>query len=105
MPITEDPNDPCLLEVREDGQQVCYLVLSEDERAKGFIRPPRRAYKHVKCGSVTTMGMAIAETYASKPTFYNGTFCVACSDHFHLRDEDDKGAFLWEPPDGTYVGD
>jgi hypothetical protein len=29
------------------GQQREYLVLSDEERAKGFVRPVRRAYKHV----------------------------------------------------------
>lgn len=30
-----------------DGTQASYLVLSEEERAKGFVRPVRRSYKHV----------------------------------------------------------
>ena len=30
-----------------DGQQKDYLVLTEEERAKGFIRPVRRSYRHV----------------------------------------------------------
>lgn len=33
--------------LRPDGQQKEYLVLSEAERAKGFIRPVRRSYRHV----------------------------------------------------------
>jgi hypothetical protein len=31
----------------ETGQHAAYIVLSEEERAKGFIRPYRDAYKHV----------------------------------------------------------
>jgi hypothetical protein len=30
-----------------DGMQKSYLVLSEEERAKGFVRPVRKSYKHV----------------------------------------------------------
>jgi hypothetical protein len=30
-----------------NGQQKSYLVLSEEERAKGFVRPVRTAYLHV----------------------------------------------------------
>ena len=33
--------------LRPDGQQKTYLVLSEEERAKGFVRPVRRSYIHV----------------------------------------------------------
>lgn len=47
MPLTTDKNNPCLKEIREDGQQQCYLVLSEEERAKGFVRPVRQKYQHV----------------------------------------------------------
>ena len=47
MGITTDPNSPCLHEVKPDGQNECYLVLSEEERAKGFVRPLRKTYKHI----------------------------------------------------------
>lgn len=47
MGLTTDPNDPCLKNgQKEEGQNTCYLVLSEEERAKGFIRPYRDAYIH-----------------------------------------------------------
>ena len=46
MPTTTDPDDP-RLRTAATGQQVAYLVLSEEERAKGFVRPLRHAYKHV----------------------------------------------------------
>jgi hypothetical protein len=32
---------------RGDGQQRGYVALSEEERAKGFVRPVRRTYIHV----------------------------------------------------------
>ncbi len=84
MKETTDPGDPGLKEILPDGQQAKYLVLSEEERAKGFVRPLRRAYRHLKCGSVTTMGDALCETYARKPDFYGATFCCACGTHFPL---------------------
>ena len=49
------------------GQQEGYVVLADEERAKGFVRPVRASYKHLKCGGVTTMGSALAETYARDP--------------------------------------
>jgi len=45
--ITTDPTDSRLKETKPDGQQSAYLVLSEEERAKGFVRPYRDTYKHV----------------------------------------------------------
>ncbi len=108
MGLTTDRDDPNLKTIRADGQQQSYLVLSEDERAKGFVRPVCESYKHLACGSVTTMGRALAETYARDPKFYGGTFCCACRDHFRLRGFDaGRGgwfwAFLWTD-DGTPVG-
>lgn len=72
--------------------QKAYVVLSEAERAKGFVRPVRRSYRHVTCGVVTTMGVALAETYARDPWFYSGTFCCGCGKHFPVGDD---GEFVW----------
>lgn len=51
MPTTTDPNDPRLKYGGADDKPVpqaeVYLVLSEEERAKGFIRPLRMSYRHV----------------------------------------------------------
>jgi hypothetical protein len=66
------------------GQQKAYVVLTAEERAKGFVRPVRQSYKHLGCGTETTMALAIAETYARDPGFYDGTFCVCCGRHFPL---------------------
>lgn len=79
--------------LRPDGQQEGYVVLAEEERAKGFVRPVRRTYTHLKCGSDTTMGETIAETYARDPKFYNGTFCCACRAHFPVGED---GKFVWK---------
>ena len=95
MSLTSDPKDPRLThgaDTRPTGQAEVYLVLSEEERAKGFVRPVRRSYVHDTCGAVTTMGQAIAETFASNPTFYGATFCVVCSMHRPVTE------FTW---DGT----
>ena len=81
------------------GQQKGYVVLCPEDRAKGFVRPVRRSYKHIKCGIVTKMGIALAETYARDPKFYSDTFCVACKDHFPAGE---NGEFVWE--DGLKVG-
>ncbi|MBY0469277.1 MAG: hypothetical protein K2Q07_09900 [Burkholderiaceae bacterium] len=78
------------------GLQKGYVVLSADERAKGFARPVRHAYVHDKCGVVTTMNQALAETYAREPSFYSGTFCVGCRAHFPVGA---AGEFTW---DGTH---
>ncbi len=103
MGLTTDPEDSGLQEIKSDGQQAVYLILSEEERAKGFVRPVRTKYTHVACGTVTQMGEAIAETYARNPKFYGGTFCCHCGKHFRLTNPDGSPAFLWEP-DGTTVG-
>lgn len=132
--ITTDPNDPALKHGVDESavpQSEAYLVLSEDERKKGFVRPYRDSYKHVGvrpkyplrdltdeererfksenyvkfeiypesmspktgrfwtqkqldgngCGTVTTMGKELSETYARDPKFYGATYCVGCSMH------------------------
>jgi hypothetical protein len=132
-------------ELRPDGMQKGYVVLSEAERARGFVRPVRRSYSHVGrpapanplrgltaeesarysdcgyikfedyppgrspvtgrywtqadldkigkgCGVKTTMGVALAETYARDPGFYGGTFCCGCGAHFPVGAD---GEFIW----------
>lgn len=96
------------------GQQKGYVVLSAEERAKGYVRPVRHSYVHQfmkdgskvpavitpadaarmgGCGAVTRMGQSIAETYARDPSFYSGTFCVGCRTHLPL------GEFTWDGTD------
>lgn len=144
--LTTDPNDPRLtrgVDTQPVAQNEVYLVLSEEERAKGFVRPVRRSYQHVGpvqpknlrdltpeeherydqyhyvkfeaydenqapvtgkfwtqaeldkkgCGTVTTMGLALAETYARNPKFYGSTYCCGCSMHLPVSD------FVWEGTD------
>lgn len=101
--LTSDPSDPRLTRGVDDvpaPQADAYLVLSEAERAKGFVRPVRKSYKHVTgraCGTVTTMSDELAETYARDPWFYGATYCTGC--HMHLP----VSEFMWDD-DATVVG-
>lgn len=141
------PADASHLTLRPNGQQQGYVVLSDGERAKGFVRPYRDAYRHVGvrpefetrpltpeeaeghagckyvayeayppgsrgsalgrfwtqaqlesgCGQVTTMARSLAETYACDPSFYGGTFCSTCGNHFRVGEH---GEFTWLEMDG-----
>ena len=130
--VTTDPNT---------GMNSSYVVLTEAERAKGFVRPVRKTYVHTGkrpkhptreltdeekeryagvgfvafeeypegshargrfwteaelnsgCGAATTMGDALAETYARDPKFYGSTYCVGCRDHHPV------GEFTWDGTD------
>lgn len=118
--LTTDPNDPRLThgpDTEPGPQAEAYLVLSEEERGKGFVRPLRRSYVHVGpggheidpndpsrhgrtgrgCGVQTTMGLALCETYARDPKFYGATYCVGCSMHLPVAE------FVWAE-DGEVVG-
>lgn len=136
-------------QTNETGQHAGYIVLCDAERAKGFVRPLRRSYRHVGrrpqypvrplddeqqrlfghagyecfeaypdgspeaakgtgrfwtkaelesgCGTVTSMGLALCETYARDPKFYGSTFCVGCNRHLPVAE------FVWSE-DGARVG-
>ena len=86
--LTSDRSHPDLIKAQAAdavGQNNIYLVLSDEELAKGFVRPYRDSYRHHGCGSTTTMGKKIAETYAADPLFYGSTFCAQCNNHFPVR--------------------
>lgn len=103
MGVTDDRNDPRLTHGVDDApvpQAEMYFVLSEEERAKGFVRPVRTSYRHLTCGSITTMPTAIAETYARRPATYGATYCCACSKHLAVGE---SGEFVWLD-DGSKVG-
>lgn len=97
MGHTTDSNHPDLGrggDENEQPQNKVYLVLSDEEKAKGFVRPVRQSYVHEKCGGLTTMSLPIAETYARDPKFYGFTYCVGCSKHLPVSE------FVW---DGTTI--
>lgn len=102
MGTTSNPNDPRLThgaDTEPVRQASMYLVLSDEDRGKGFVRPVRTSYTHEVCGTDTTMARDIAETYAREPGFYGSTYCVACAKH---RPVGAEGEFVW--PDGSKVG-
>lgn len=101
MGVTDDRNDPRLthgVDSSPRDQAEVYLVLSDAERAKGFVRPVRDRYQHLVCGTVTTMGRALAETYARQPTFYGATYCVSCRQHCAVGED---GEFVWIEREGS----
>lgn len=81
------------------GQHKDYIVLCDEERQKGFVRPYRDAYRHsggeTPCKRITTMGRSLAETYARDPKFYGSTFCTGCNTHLPVAE------FNWYEMDGT----
>ena len=98
--LTADPNDPCLGHGADEipvPQQQVYLILSEEERKKGFVRPYRNKYLHSVCGAETVMGRELSETYARNPGFYGATYCVYCRKHRPVSE------FTWSL-DGKAVG-
>lgn len=97
--LTDDPNHPGLKRGSDTTpveQNEVYLVLSDAELAKGFIRPYRDTYRHVTCGTRTTMGRKLSETYATNPKFYGSTYCCNCQMHKPVAE------FRWL--DGKVVG-
>lgn len=100
MTVTTDPNDPRLghgADTAPVDQNKAYLVMTDEERAKGFVRPVRTIYIHDTCGTVTSINsQAIAETYARDPGFYGATYCCACHMHRPVAE------FRWK--DGNRVG-
>ena len=100
MSLTIDPNDPELTHGVDNEpveQAKKYLVLSKEERKKGFVRPFRNKYVHTTCGVETHMGDELSETYARDPKFYGATYCVGCRMHRPVSE------FTWSA-DGEVVG-
>lgn len=87
-PVTDDHREIN----KETGQQKGYVVLTQADRDKGFVRKMRFSYLHSTCNTVTRMQKEIAETYARDPKFYAQTFCMHCRQHRPLSE------FTW---DGT----
>jgi hypothetical protein len=91
--LTTDKKDPKLNQVGEGGQMKSYLILSDEERQSGFVRPLQTSYVHKTCGAGTQIRQEIAETFAKDPKFYEYTFCCECGDHFPVSE------FTWEKTD------
>lgn len=105
MSLTPDRNDPRLThgtDAEPVDQAEAYLILSGEERAQGFVRPVRRSYRHMLCGTVTTMSLEIAETYAARPAFYQATYCCGCRMHLPVGP---YGQFSWMTPGGEDTGE
>lgn len=100
MGITTDRTDERLthgIDAEPIEQAEVYLVLSDEEIAKGFVRPVRSRYIHRPCDSVTSMGTKLSETYARDPKFYGATYCCHCMKHLPVSE------FVWLI-DGEVVG-
>jgi hypothetical protein len=104
MGLTTDPTDARLghgSDSEPGPQNPVYLVLSDAEIAKGYVRPYRATYRHVACSvnpeMVTRMDEKLSMTYARDPGFYGSTYCVACRMHKPV------GEFVWDK-DGKVVG-
>jgi len=96
MSLTTDPTNPDLGyggNEKPVPQNKVYLVLSDEEKAKGFIRPVRELYLHTVCRTTTRMHISIAETYARDPKFYGYTYCISCKKHLPVSE------FVWEGTD------
>ncbi len=97
--VTVDSTDKRLgygVDQEKTDQHEVYLVLSDEEKSKGFVRPVRTRYTHNVCGGETVMALSIAETYARDPEFYGATYCFACHKHLPVSE------FKWL--DGSEVG-
>jgi hypothetical protein len=110
MGLTTDPNDPDLghgPDLGEVPQNKKYLVLSEEELAKGFIRPVRTTYVHK--GRLFDKGIEmLEEPYVSD---HNGKTYVAIAAVLLNEDGSRKGgAYLTQEEldqhrkTGGYVG-
>ncbi len=69
-----------------------YRVVSQPEHAR-----LEQTHRIGGCGTVTTMGRALSETYARDPKFYGATFCCGCNRHLPVAE------FEWTA-DGQVVG-
>lgn len=90
--VTTDRRDKNLrwdIDNKPTPMRKAYIVLSEEERAKGFVRPVRQSYIHKTCNRHTSMSIEIAETYARDPNYYGATYCSTCQMHRPVSE------FLW----------
>jgi len=77
------------------GQQKGYVVLTAEERAKGFVKPVRGIVYPQGLRLPDEYGTALAETYARNPWFLQRHVCCACGAHFDLNQFHWKTASRW----------
>lgn len=73
------------------------ILYPEEIVKREFIKPVRYKYRHLKCRVITTINQELAETFATNPKFYSGTFCSFCRSHYPLNE------FIWME-DGENLG-
>ena len=89
MAMSDDPppEDFDYGERRDDGQYENHPTTDEG----AFAQPVRDTYVHTDgCGSNTTMGTGLAESFARDPHQYGKTFCASCGDYYPLSE------FTWK---------
>lgn len=84
------PTRPLTAEEEERYKDYGYLFYEDygtEEGASGRFWTKEQL--NSGCGAITTMGLALAQTYAQKPSFYGATFCVGCHTHHPVEQ------FVW----------
>lgn len=92
-------------EHRGGERDICALPYGHEGKCDGpFYTVTQAEHVHLLithqkggCGTVTTMGRALSETYARDPKFYGATFCCRCNKHLPVSE------FIWTA-DGEVVG-
>lgn len=85
--------DVCTDKPGHEGECIQFVTLSQPDAAQAQVR----GLHPTGCGTVTTMGQALSETYARDPEFYGATFCAGCNVHLPVSE------FQWTA-DGETVG-
>lgn len=95
----QNPTRPLTAEEQEQNKAYNYVAYEEygPERSPLVGRFWTQKQLDSGCNTTTTMGVAIAETYAATPAFYGRTFCCNCRDYFPVGE---AGEFVWISEDG-----
>ena len=65
-------------------------MITDTEKARGFVRPIRSVIVHKACGERNVLTDAVAEMYARDPKGNTNALCVACGNYFPVVE------FNWE---------
>jgi hypothetical protein len=90
------PDDRSHTKLRADGMQQDYIVLSADERAKGFVRPVRRSYVHV--GPVPAPKGAVRDLTVDEKERY-GDFGYVKFEPYPAGSHGSASGRFWTQPD------